>query len=102
MNFLVDLRNGCCEVEPEELNKRGGGNRMKDYPPYLDYPKPRKPQTNYDCVISKTPEEMAEFLSHGVWHWECENCKKPRRHMIKDSDCTKCWLNWLVSIVREN
>lgn len=29
MNFLVDLRNGCCEVEPEELNKRGGGNRMK-------------------------------------------------------------------------
>lgn len=29
MNFLVDLRNGCCEVEPEELNKQGEGNRMK-------------------------------------------------------------------------
>lgn len=37
---------------------------MKDYPPYLDYPKERKPQTNYDRLISKTPEELAKFLFH--------------------------------------
>ena len=38
---------------------------MKDYPPYLDYPKKRKPQTNYDRIISKTPEELA------VWFCQC-------------------------------
>ena len=36
---------------------------IKDYPPYLDYPKPRKPMTNYDRLISKSPEELAEWLS---------------------------------------
>ena len=35
---------------------------MKDYPPYLDYPKERKPQTNYDRLISKTPEELAKWI----------------------------------------
>lgn len=35
---------------------------MKDYPPYLDYPKERKPQTNYDRIISKTPEKLARWI----------------------------------------
>ena len=36
---------------------------MKDYPPYLDYPKPRKPITNADRIRSMTDEELAEWAS---------------------------------------
>ena len=44
---------------------------IKDYPPYLDYPKARKPQTNYDRIISKTPYELAEWIAKILDH--CEN-----------------------------
>lgn len=35
---------------------------IKDYPPYLDYPKPRKKVTNADKIRSMTDEELAVFL----------------------------------------
>ena len=35
---------------------------VKDYPPYLDYPKPHKAQTNADRIRSMTDEELAECL----------------------------------------
>lgn len=35
---------------------------MKDYPPYLDYPKKRKPQANADRLISKTPQMLQKIL----------------------------------------
>ena len=35
---------------------------VKDYPPYLDYPKPHKAQTNADRIRSMTDEELAMFL----------------------------------------
>lgn len=35
---------------------------IKDYPPYLDYPKPRKKVTNADKIRSMTDEKLAEFL----------------------------------------
>jgi hypothetical protein len=41
----------------------------KDYPPYLDYPKPYKPMTNGDRIRSMTDEELAEFLC-GVYDEE--------------------------------
>jgi len=34
----------------------------KDYPPYLDYPKERKKQTNGDRIRAMSNEELAEFL----------------------------------------
>ena len=37
---------------------------VKDYPSYLDYPKPRKKQTNADKIRSMTDEELALYL---VW-----------------------------------
>lgn len=61
---------------------------MKDYPPYLDYPKARKPQTNYDLLISKTPEELAEFFF-----------KDPVHLYMKTPQET---LDWLKSPVKEN
>lgn len=36
---------------------------IKDYPPYLDYPKPYKPHTNADRIRSMTDEELATFIS---------------------------------------
>ena len=40
-----------------------GNDNVKDYPPYLDYPKPRKPKTNADRIRAMTDEELAEFIS---------------------------------------
>ncbi len=40
---------------------------VKDYPPYLDYPKPRKKQSNADRIRGMTDKELAAFLAkHGV------------------------------------
>ena len=35
---------------------------VKDYPPYLDYPKPHKAQTNADRIRSMSDEELNYFL----------------------------------------
>ena len=35
---------------------------VKNYPPYLDYPKPRKTQTNADRIRAMSDEELTEFL----------------------------------------
>lgn len=46
-------------------------------------------KTNYDCLISKTPEEMAEYLSSICYElWK----------MFSD-DPKKTWLDWLKSQV---
>ena len=37
-------------------------NEVKNYPPYLDYPKPHKTQTNAQKIRAMTDEELAEFL----------------------------------------
>ena len=37
-------------------------NEVKNYPPYLDYPKPHKARTNADRIRSMSDEELAEFL----------------------------------------
>lgn len=55
---------------------------------------PPKPITNYDRIINKAPEELADFL-YATWKQQdtfskdvCEKCP--------DTSCQpKCWLNWL-------
>lgn len=37
-------------------------DEIKNYPPYLDYPKPYKALTNADRIRSMADEELAEFL----------------------------------------
>ena len=37
-------------------------DEVKDYPPYLDYPKPHKAQTNADRIRSMSDEELAMCL----------------------------------------
>ena len=49
-------------------------DEIKDYPPYLDYPKPRKAQTNADRIRSMSDEELALWIC-GVYDIEEENGK---------------------------
>ena len=35
---------------------------VKNYPPYLDYPKPYKAQTNADRIRAMSEEELGKFL----------------------------------------
>ena len=51
-------------------------SKVKNYPPYLDYPKPYKPQTNADRIRAMSDEELAGFL--GDWAqrhraWMCDS-----------------------------
>ena len=36
-------------------------DEIKNYPPYLDYPKSYKPLTNADCVRAMSDEELAAW-----------------------------------------
>jgi hypothetical protein len=70
-----------------------GNDNIKDYPPYLDYPKPRKPVTNYDRLVSKSPVELAEFM----WIRSCPTaamCDACIKSSM-DMNCKECWLDWL-------
>ena len=35
---------------------------VKNYPPYLDYPKPYKPQTNADRIRSMSDDELNDLF----------------------------------------
>ena len=74
------------------------GDKVKDYPPYLDYPKERKPMTNADRIRAMTDEELMEFLEHD--YWSIDYCKKdaPIDQETKECllpSCKQCWLEWL-------
>ena len=56
----------------------------KDFPPYLDYPKPRKPITNADRIRAMTDEELAHFLE-----------MKAGRFVSFYPTPAKNWLDWL-------
>ena len=50
----------------------------------------RKPQTNYDLLISKTQEELAEKMVDYSYCPPGAACKPT---------CKECWLSWLKSPV---
>lgn len=43
--------------------------------------------TNYDRIIRKTPEELAEFLAE-------YRCVHKAPHCM-ETNCAQCWLDWL-------
>ena len=45
-------------------------NEVKNYPPYLDYPKQHKPQTNADRFRAMSNEEQQNFVRK---FWEIED-----------------------------
>lgn len=62
----------------------------------------RKPITNYDRIISKTPEELALFLSDVV---DCGVCEEMHGFRMCDAApgkaCEDCWAGWLRQEVKE-
>ena len=67
-------------------------DEVKDYPPYLDYPKPRKTQTNADCIRSMSDEELCKFLGECKF---CDICEEGCDNCTYNGDCDKRLLEWL-------
>lgn len=65
---------------------------VKDYPPYLDYPKPRKKQTNADRIRAMTDEELAEWIAGEVINLTGGSLEI----------ATEAWLDWLEQEVKDN
>ena len=63
---------------------------IKDYPPYLDYPKPYKPITNADKIRSMSDEELAKFVDGKIVCPPTSECSQ-----VCGGDCVDCWLEWL-------
>lgn len=60
-------------------------DEVKDYPSYLDYPKPYKVQTNADRIRSMSDEELAKILGNKCICPPTSECV----------NCFDCWLEWL-------
>lgn len=54
--------------------------------------------TNYDRLISKTPEELAEWMCKAQFR-EGEFCPPKRgwQYCLMADGCHECWLDWLKS-----
>ena len=64
-------------------------DEVKDYPPYLDYPKPHKAMNNAQKIRSMSDEELARFFigdSPNFCH--AGLC-------LDGENCIGCFLNWL-------
>jgi len=61
-----------------------------------------KPQTNYDLVISKTPEELAIYLSE-LANGDCPIIGDCPDGMKEKTTCTpsECWADWLKAPAEE-
>ena len=76
--------------------------KVKDYPPYLDYPKPRKIQTNADKIRAMTDPELAKRLNKLTDSYPGVCLELPECHADLDADrdiplerCEACWIRWL-------
>ncbi len=70
---------------------------VKDYPPYLDYPKERKKPSNADNIRKMSDNELAEYLSERSTAPSCTGrCHKDYEvYGELRTFCYDCWLNWL-------
>ena len=66
-------------------------DEVKDYPSYLDYPKPYKPITNADRIRSMNDEELA----WEVMLWRCEAVARHHGIPSEYPDTQKTILDWL-------
>ena len=81
----------------EMHEEMGGGkeekmsDKVKDYPPYLDYPKERKPMTNADRIRAMTDDELT------MWIMEMQSCPYERYQDCQhpNYDCETCVKDWL-------
>lgn len=64
---------------------------VKDYPPYLDYPKEQKKQTNADKIRQMSDEEIANLLLKFdvCGQMSLSECS------LHNCNCESCVLDWL-------
>ena len=84
-----------------------GNDNVKDYPPYLDYPKERKPITNADRIRSMTEEELAELLTAVAKKSADKLCESLKSVEVDLSNCNfnilyEAHLDWLRQEVTAN
>ena len=82
-------------------------DEVKDYPPYLDYPKPYKVQTNADKIRSMTDEELAKILNAFTAYFlecdrsadevDCKDCERNDLCTLKEGKA----IEWLQEPVKE-
>ena len=73
-------------------------DEVKNYPPYLDYPKPYKAQTNADRIRAMSDEELAWELML----WRCEAVAKHHGVSSEYPDTQKTILDWLREPAEED
>jgi hypothetical protein len=64
----------------------------KNYPPYLDYPKPREPQTNGDRIRTMSDDELAKWIDKMYCKSPWCDVKNPNCDDMECVDCLKKWL----------
>lgn len=70
-------------------------DEVKDYPPYLDYPKPQKAKTNADRIRSMTDQELAVFLSRELKQ-PCDYCQlEDLEGACTETLCDDAMMKWL-------
>ena len=75
---------------------------VKNYPPYLDYPKPYKPQTNADRIRSMSDDELND-LFHEIYNAGAEDASSYEWGQRTNSfEWTMDWLQMPTETQKEN
>ena len=75
---------------------------VKNYPPYLDYPKPYKPQTNADRIRSMSDDELND-LFHEIYNAGVEDASSYEWGQRTNSfEWTIDWLQMPTETQKEN
>ena len=80
------MKRACAELE-----RMGKVQRHENCRCYIQV----KPVTNYDRIVSKSPEELAKWLNS---HFRCP----PKTTCpMGEASCEKCWLDYLKREVED-
>ena len=75
---------------------------VKNYPPYLDYPKPYKPQTNADRIRSMSDDELND-LFYEIYNAGAEDASSYEWGQRTNSfEWTMDWLQMPTETQKEN
>ena len=75
---------------------------VKNYPPYLDYPKPYKPQTNADRIRSMSDDELND-LFHKIYNAGAKDASAYEWGQRTNSfEWTMDWLQMPTKTQKEN
>ena len=75
---------------------------VKNYPPYLDYPKPYKPQTNADRIRSMSDDELND-LFYEIYNAGVEDASSYEwGQRTNNFEWTMDWLQMSTETQKEN